>query len=209
GKVKHFVLLAVRKETLQRNLDNAVKRRAEIRTSEKKRREAERLAVMERKRQEVERRKQEAARRAERERPRDGTELFKQITTFPERYMGMNFYIRGLLYPGSSDRNKDFKCFSIRFAFKSVVDGGPYRDRVSFITTEEMGAELVEMRGGSYDATVYVKLRYLDPGNKEYPVGYVTKIEFSELDLDVVKEYKAATLYDTGKVERHPNPFKQ
>jgi len=209
GKVTHPILLAVRKDTVQRQLESVGKQREEIRIADEKRRETERLAVLDRRRQEEQRRKQEAARLAERERLRDGTDLFKQITTFSERYMGMNFYIRGLLFPSDTSRNKDFKCFSIKFAYKSAVVGGPFRDRISFITTEEMGAKLIEMGSGSFNATVYVKLRHLDPDKKEYPVGHVTKIEFSQLDVKVVKEYKAATLYDTGKIERHPNPFKR
>ena len=46
--------VAVRKETVQRNLDKAVQRRAELKLAEEKRWEAERLAAMERQRQEEE-----------------------------------------------------------------------------------------------------------------------------------------------------------
>lgn len=217
GKVTQPVLLAVRNETVQRNLDKAGQLREEVRIAKGKRREAERLAAIEHQRQEEERSKQEAAQlanverlREERERPKDGTELFKKITTFPERFIGDNYYISGILYSGHTRRNAEYKCFSLRFAATAAVDGGPYRkDRISFITSEEMGEALVEMSDGDYNTTVYVKLQYLDPEKKEYPVGYVTKIDFLAFDTDELKRYKGFTYYDTGKKEIHPNPFKR
>jgi hypothetical protein len=146
--------------------------------------------------------------RAEQEPPADGTEEFKEITTFPERYMGRRLYISGLLFPSQSRRNKEFKCFSLRFALKSAVDGGPWRDSLSFITTEELGAALLKMQHGDFHATVHVKLRYLDPNKEEYPVGDVSKIELFALDLNAVKHYKAFTLHADGTVQQHANPFR-
>jgi len=62
GKVTHPVLLGVRSETIQRNLDKAAQRRAEMKVVEEKRREAERVAAMERRQQEEQRRQAEEAR---------------------------------------------------------------------------------------------------------------------------------------------------
>lgn len=70
GKVTHPVLLAVRKETVQRNLDKAVQRREESRIAAEKRLEAERLAAMERQR------KEEEPRHAEEEKIRRANEPF-------------------------------------------------------------------------------------------------------------------------------------
>lgn len=69
GRVTHPVLLAVRGETVQRNIEEASQRREAVKLAEKKRREAERLAALERKRQEEEQqRAEEARRKAEQER---------------------------------------------------------------------------------------------------------------------------------------------
>jgi hypothetical protein len=214
GRISTPALQAVRNETFKRSVESAARKREEIRVAEQKRVEAERLAEVERQRQVEEQRKAEQALlaenarlQAERERPKDGTEEFKQIATFPERYIGQNFYIRGLLYPGSTQRDRQWKCFTIQFANTGAVTGGPYRDRLSFITTEDMGAKIIEMRGRDIDAVVYVNLRYLDAKNESYPVGYVTKIEFYDLDVKAVERYKAITLYENGKGGIHPNPF--
>lgn len=204
SKITHPVLLAVREETIHRNLVKVTARRNELKIAEQARQQREE----ERRKQEEARQAEEERLRTERERPIDGTELFTQITTFPERYIGMNYYIRGFLYPDGTQRNKEYKCFSIQFASKAAVSGGPRRDRLSFITTEEMGARLVEMRKGDYEATVHVTLRYLDPGTQEYPVGNVTMIEFWQFDFEAGKKYKAITIYDNGKGDVHPNPFK-
>lgn len=67
GKVTHPVLIAARTATVQRNLNKAAQRREEIKITEQKRREAEKLAAMERQRQEEARRQQEEAERRLRE----------------------------------------------------------------------------------------------------------------------------------------------
>jgi hypothetical protein len=217
GKITNPVLLTVRTDTIRRNLDKAAQRREEIEIAEKQRLEAERLATMQRQKEQEEQRKLEAARkteeerlRAERERPQDGSDLFAQMTTFPEQYIGMNYYVKGLLYPGfNAVRDKEFKCFSIKFINRSVASGGPFADRFSLITSEEMGAALVGMRSGSYTATIHINFRYLHPDKKKYPVGYISKIEFWQFDLEVLKEYVAIKLYEDGKLETHPKPFQK
>jgi|GEM_PF-3522817 len=147
---------------------------------------------------------------AEREPPADATEQFKQVTTFPERYVGRKLYIDGTLNLQLTSRNKQFKCFALSFERKiGEVSGGPYRDQLSFITTEEMGANLLEIRAPDTRAIVHVKLRYLEPAKKEYPVGDVTKIEILDFDPNVLQRFKRYTLHADGKIETHPNPFKR
>ena len=148
--------------------------------------------------------------KAEREPPVDATEQFKQITTFPERYIGRRLYIDGTINLQLTRRNKQFNCFALNFERKiGEVSGGPYRDQLSFITTEEMGANLVEIRARDGRAIVHVKLRYLEPAKKEYPVGDVTKIEILDFDPVALQRFKRYTLHPDGKVETHPNPSKQ
>lgn len=148
--------------------------------------------------------------KAEREPPADATEQFKQITTFPERYIGRRLYIDGTINLQLTRRNKQFNCFALNFERKiGEVSGGPYRDQLSFITTEEMGANLLEIRARDGRAIVHVKLRYLEPAKKEYPVGDVTKIEILDFDPVALQRFKRYTLHPDGKVETHPNPSKQ
>lgn len=63
GKVTHPVLVAVRTETVQRTLDKATQRRAELKSMEEARRKTEELAAMERQREEEERQLQEKERK--------------------------------------------------------------------------------------------------------------------------------------------------
>ncbi len=58
GRVTHPVVVAARNETVHRNVDKALQRREEIRIADEKRKETERLAAMQRQRQDEERRKQ-------------------------------------------------------------------------------------------------------------------------------------------------------
>jgi hypothetical protein len=99
-KVTHPVLLEVFNETVHRNLDKAVQRREKLRVVNEKRREAKRLAAVQRYRQRKELKRAEEERRqaqleVEREaveqlrRMRDNPSLTPQledVANFPERY---------------------------------------------------------------------------------------------------------------------------
>ena len=138
---------------------------------------------------------QETAKKRELATPKDGTQDFARIKDFYEKHIGQHYFIKGLFYPAGLSRDRDRKCYSVRFANSSgAVDGGPQRDRLSFVASEAMGEKLLDVKGASQDVIVYVVIGYLDEPNKAYPVDYITKIEFVQLDLDVVKEYVAVTL---------------
>lgn len=220
GKVTHPALVAVRSETVQRNLEKAVERREEIRIAEEKRREVERLAAIERRRQEEERRKQEAARRAEEERlraeterPKNGTEMLGEIIAFHERYIGQNFYIKGLYYPRELQRQREAKCFSIQFVATKGKTGavtGLQPDRLSFVVSETMGSELLTLtksRSENHTAVVHVRIGYLDEENQRYPVGYVKQFDLYRFDVDALKDYLFIEMYDDGRSKVHDNPF--
>lgn len=160
---------------------------------------------------EVAKKEQQAAKKRELAIPKDGTEEFGRIKDFYEKHIGQHYFVKGLFYPVGLNRDRDRKLYTVRFANSSgAVDGGPNRDRLSFVASEAMGEKLLDLKkGGSYNAILYVVIGYLDEANKTYPVGYITKVEFTELDLDVVKEYVAITITDDGKGVVHPNPYKK
>jgi hypothetical protein len=214
GKVTHPVLVLLRNELIRRNVDKAAQQRDAIRVAKEKQLKAERLAAEIRQRSEAEKLAAEALLRAEQDKPSDGTQLFAKITTFPERYMGKNFYIDGVLYPRSSHHSREFKCFAIQFDHKTRVSGGPHLNRLSFITSEDMGTKLLEddfsfamnfLTARDYHAVIHVHLRYLDENKKQYPVGYITKIDVINWDK-VAGDFKSGTLLENGTIETHSKP---
>jgi len=167
-RVRHPILLAVRSETVQRNLDREVRRREEIRVAEEKRREAERLAAMERQRREEERRiaeeaKRQAAMKAEQERiaarlarlrnpiddnqPGLNSKLFEQVINFPERFEGKPIewvvvYNTGLRREAARGRFG----FGIRFPFSSErFSSVGFGNELYFAISERMASDLTRI----------------------------------------------------------------
>jgi len=225
-KVAYPGLLAIRQETIQRNLDKARQRRQVLKAEEEKKRDAEQLAVLDRQRlqkeQEEERlaeenRLQQAgeARRKEMKRPKDGSQMFGEIVANPERYAGHHFFIKGMYYSDKLEREANFNCFSIQFI---VVEGnkgavsGLRADRLSFIVSEKLGEPLMRLRGSRneyLEAVAHVKITFLDPDNKRYPVGYVKQLDLYRFHPKAHEEYLFITMYDDGSFKSHPDPYER
>lgn len=122
GRVRNPVLRTVREETVRRNLVTAAEQRQAKRIAEQRSRDAERMAALERQRQEEARQEAEEARRLARANPKLTPEL-EDVANFPDRYIGKYVCFQGIKVGGDIARHKNL---GNRFCVSLVSRRGKY-----------------------------------------------------------------------------------
>lgn len=140
--------------------------------------------------------KQEADAKVKRERQRqekermavlqDGTEEFKRIVEYPEKYLYGHYYFDGVFGSrfGNTKRDKEAKCYTVAFQCQKKqmfpANFGLRKDEINFVVSDDMGNKLLDLRDSEFFARIYCRIRYGNPDSNTFPMAVIYKIEFYE-----------------------------
>jgi hypothetical protein len=201
-KVKNPALLAVRSETINRNLGQATTAREQNRLVEEKRKENERLAELERQKQVEEWRKaDEENRREDAQKQRDEANAkiatrnnppsvnFKDFVDFPENYMGRVIKIESVWLWGNPDRHKAEGIFGVTIQSRDgkIVSGGVLSSDLVFVTSEQFGGFLDTVFAANVKVSTNLYCEVTKIGDT--PVAKLYRVETLNLNGDIQHTY--------------------
>jgi hypothetical protein len=176
-KVRHPVLVAVRNETIKRNLDTVLQQREDAMLVEKKRREEERLAALERQRREEEQRRPIIV---------TSVKQMLEIHENPSKYLGRMIHVSSdisWIHPRDFLRNKKTNGFLFTWHCGSKVNGaeslgnyfGVIPSVLNYWCDTETGLAIKEkLTGGmfAYRAGLRFQLKQMSVTELIYPANY-------------------------------------
>ncbi|EAQ77427.1 hypothetical protein DSM3645_04660, partial [Blastopirellula marina DSM 3645] len=184
GKVKDPVLVAVRKETILRNLEASVQTRAE-----RKRQEDTRKIAVEQTRMAEDRRRNLEMKTKLANLRNPETVSFKDLTNFPEDYLGKHVRINSVWFHGDLERERKIGVFTVGVSSRDGkrVSNVLLRGELKFVVSEDFGRTLDLLFEA--DKMVGTNLCCEIAQMGEYLVGRVYRIETLNLNGDVLNAY--------------------
>lgn len=139
---------------------------------------------------------QEADAKLERERQRqekerqavlqNGTDEFKRIVEYPEKYIYGHYYFDGIFGSrfGNMKRDKEAKCYTVAFQCQKKpifpANFGLRKDEINIVVSDDIGNKLLDLRDSEFFARIHCRIRYGNPDSSTFPMVVIYKIEFYE-----------------------------